>query len=214
LVACLVEAQLLVVLSDVDGLLQDGRPIERLEQLDHTHHALALGASRETTTGGMASKLAAARIVRHSGIPMIIANGTTPNVLLDILDGQPLGTLMTPPKARLKFRKWWIVFAARQSKGTVVIDAGAAEALLHRGKSLLPSGIREVHGRFHAGDPVTIVDEHRCEIAQGLSSFSSSDLLRIRGLRSDQIGKALGHTTADEAVHRDNLVLLRDLQRA
>ena len=212
LVACLVEAQLLVLLSDVDGLLEDGRLIGRIDDLNHRHHTIALGPSRETSTGGMASKLAAARIVRHAGIPMVIANGTRPDVLPDVLDGKPIGTLVAPPKARLKLRKWWVAFSARQSCGTVVIDAGAAEALLHRGKSLLASGIREVRGHFDAGDPITIVDEAQQEVARGLPNFSSSELVRIHGLKSEQIREVLGHKTQIEAVHRDNLVLTKDLQ--
>lgn len=212
LVACLIEAQLLVVLSDVDGLLEHGRVIERIEQLDPTHHALALGSSRETTMGGMASKLAAARIARHGGIPMVIANGTKPGVLLEILAGKAVGTLIVPPKTRLKFRKWWIAFSARHAKGVVVVDAGAAEALLNRGTSLLPSGIRAVQGRFHAGDPIAIVDEAKNEVARGLSNFSSRELGRIRGLNSRAIAGILGHKTAEEAVHRDSLVLSRELQ--
>lgn len=212
LVACVVEAQLLVILSDVDGVMQDGRRLERIDPLDHHHHALAMGTSRETTTGGMASKLSAARIVRHSGIPMVIANGTKPGVLLDILEGKPVGTLISPPPARLKFHHWWIAFALRQPKGIVVVDAGAAEALSNRGKSLLPSGIRAVQGRFHAGEPVAIRDPAGHEVARGLSNFSSSDLMRIRGLKSHQLGDVLGHRASAEAVHRDHLVLMRELE--
>jgi len=213
LVACVVEAQLLVILSDVDGLLERGRVIERIDQLDHAHHALALGASRETTTGGMASKLAAARIVRHSGIPMVIANGTTPGTLTEILAGRPIGTLIAPPKDRLQFHKWWIAFAARQPKGAVVIDQGAVEALVQRGKSLLASGVREVRGRFHAGDAVAIVDANGQTVARGLSNFSSGDLLQIRGFTSAQITEHLGAQRGAEVVHRDHLVLMNEIQR-
>jgi len=211
LVASLLQAQLLVMLSDIDGVLQDGQVIGRIEHLDHTHHAIALGPSREISTGGMSSKLAAARITRHAGIPMVIANGTKPGVLLDILDGKPMGTLIVPPKTRLKFRKWWIAFSTRSPQGAVVIDTGAAEALLARGKSLLASGIEEVQGRFHAGDPVMILDSTQHEIGRGISNFSSSDLARILGLKSGEIAGALGHKAPGEVVHRDNLVLTREL---
>lgn len=211
LVASLVCAQLLVILSDVDGLLQDGRLIERIDQLNHAHHALAMGASRETTTGGMASKLAAARIARHSGIPLVIANGTRPGVLLDILDGKPVGTLIAPPKRPMRFHKVWIAFSVRKPLGSVVVDAGAAEALRERGKSLLASGVKEVRGRFHAGEPIAILDEAQHEFARGLSNFSSSDLARIQGLRSDKIFEVLGHKMASEVVHRDNLVLTEEI---
>ncbi len=211
LVACLVQAQLLIMLSDVDGLLHHGRVIERLDHLNHTHQTLALGPSRETTTGGMASKLAAARIVRHSRIPLVIANGTTPGIVLDILAGRPVGTLIAPPEKTMKFRKWWIAFSMRTPLGHVLIDRGAAEALIHRGKSLLASGVREVRGRFHAGDAVAILDDAQQEIARGLSNFSSSDLSRIRGLSSHQIVELLGQKKVREVVHRDNLVLTQEL---
>lgn len=211
LVATLVRASLLVILSDVDGVLVDGRVVERLDTLDQTHRMLALGVSRETTTGGMASKLAAARIARHSGIPLVIANGTTPEVLPEILAGKPVGTLIAPPKRILRFHKLWIAFAARQPAGSVVIDAGAAEALRRQGKSLLASGVKEVTGRFHAGEAVAIVDEARREIARGLSNFSSGDLARIRGLKSDTIAEVLGPKAVAEVVHRNHLVLTEDL---
>lgn len=211
LVACLLEAQLLVILSDVDGVLEHGRLIERIEDLNHTPHALALGASRETTTGGMASKLAAARIVRHRGIPLVIANGTTPDILPKILDGKPVGTLIVPPQRTLKLHKVWIAFSARRPAGTVVVDDGAAEALLRRGKSLLASGVKAVRGQFHAGESIAIVDEAERDVGRGISNFSSSDLARIRGLKSQQVAEALGRRAADEVVHRDNLVLAPEL---
>ncbi|MBI3319627.1 MAG: glutamate 5-kinase, partial [Candidatus Omnitrophica bacterium] len=173
LVAQVIQAQLLVILTDVDGLLQDGRVIERVDRLTNHHEALALGASRDTTTGGMASKLAAARITRHSGIPLVIANGKTPGILQELLQGKPVGTLIAPPARALKFRKWWIAFSVRRPLGTVVIDDGAVEALLHRGRSLLASGIHEVHGRFVPGDPIAVVDKTQREVARGLSNFSS-----------------------------------------
>ena len=207
LVACLLEAQLLVILSDVDGVLERGRVIERIDDLNHTHHALALGTSRETTTGGMASKLAAARIVRHRGIPLVIANGTKPDVLPKILDGKPVGTLIVPPRRILKFHKVWIAFSARRPAGTVVVDAGAVEALLRRGKSLQARGVKTVRGQFHAGESIAILDEHDREVGRGISNFSSSDLARIRGLKSRQVAEALGRRAADDVVHRDHLVL-------
>ena len=212
LVACQLRAQLLVVLSDVDGLLEDGRVIARIDQLDQTHHALALGASRETSVGGMASKLAAARIARHGGVPMIIANGKHSTILSDILEGKPIGTLIAPPAARLEFRKWRIAFSMRKPLGSLVIDAGAVTAVVSGRKSLLPSGIRQVEGRFHAGDAITIMDEARQEVARGISNFSSSELARIRGLRTAQLAEALGHKPVkNEVVHRDHLVLTQDL---
>lgn len=212
LVACLVEAELLVILSDVDGLLHQGRVIERIDRLDQRHQTMVMGAaSRETTTGGMASKLAAARVAGHAGIPLVIANGTSPQALTDLLAGKPVGTLIAPPNTRLAFRKWWIAFSARKPLGRLSVDAGAATALLEGGKSLLASGVRAVDGRFHAGDSVMIVDPAGREIARGLSRYSSGDLLRIQGMRSDRIAQLLGGRAGREVVHRDNLVLTHGL---
>jgi len=160
----------------------------------------------------MASKLAAARIARHGGIPLVIANGTTPGVLPEILAGKPVGTLIAPPKRTMRFHKLWIAFAARRPAGSVVVDAGAAEALRRHGRSLLASGVTAVHGRFHAGEAVAIVDEAHQEIGRGLSNFSSGDLTRVRGLRSDTIAEVLGAKTAAEVVHRDHLVLTEALR--
>lgn len=212
LVAGVVRADMLIILSDVDGVLDHGRVIDRIDRIDSRHQALALGSSKETTTGGMASKLSAARIARHSGIPMVIANGRQPKVLRDILQGQPVGTLIAPPERAMKFRKWWLAFAMRKPLGSVVIDAGAAEALRRGGRSLLPSGITAVRGRFHAGDPIAIINDADDEIARGVASFSSSELARIRGLRSQAIADALGRRAPAEAVHRDQLVVTEELE--
>lgn len=211
LVACAVQAQLLVVLTDVDGVLEHGKPIGRIDELNAHHQTIALGSPKEISTGGMASKLAAARIVRHAGIPMVIANGAKAGVLLDVIEGKPVGTLIAPPSTRLKSHKWWIAFAMRRALGTVEIDTGAAQAL-RGGKSLLASGIREVQGRFHAGDPIAVVDERRREVARGVSNFSSGDLGRIRGLKSEAIRQLLGAQTPAEVVHRDKLVLTTEWQ--
>lgn len=200
LVACAVGAQLLVVLSDVDGVLEHGKPIGRIDELNSHHQAIALGASKEISTGGMASKLAAARIVRHAGIPMVIANGTKAGVLLDIMEGKPVGTLIAPPSTRLKSHKWWIAFAMRRASGAVRIGSGAAQTL-HGGRGLLASGIREVRGRFHAGDPVAILDGRGREVARGVSKFSSDALKGLLGARPQA-----------EVVPRNKLVLTAEWQ--
>ena len=210
LVASAVDAQLFVILSDVDGFFQDGKLIERVETLSQLSPAAGVG-ERQTTKGGMASKLEAARIVGHSGIPMIIANGTTPSVLSDLLAGKPLGTLFVPPRNRLTARKWWIAFALRQPKGAVVVDEGAAEALLTKGKSLLASGVREVRGRFEMGAFVSVTNEAGAELARGVSNFSSSELLRVRGMNSAEAARTLGHASVREVIHRDHLVLAQEL---
>ena len=208
LVAVAVDAQLLVALSDVDGVLQDGKVLERVDL--SAHGVLDHGGKRQTTKGGMSSKLDAARIAGHSGIPMVIANGTRPGVLEDVLAGKPVGTLCVPPRTRLASRKWWIAFSLRQPKGTLVVDAGAAEALLEKGKSLLASGVQNVQGEFGAGEFVTLTDGAGHELARGVCNFSSSELARVRGMKSAEIAKVLGRTRVPEVVHRDDLVLARD----
>ncbi len=213
LVAAAIDAHLLVILSDVDGFLQDGKPLERVEPLSRLQSGVLRGPKRQVTKGGMASKLEAARIVGHSGIPMIIANGTRSGVLTQILSGRSVGTLFAPPRTRLTSRKWWIAYALREPRGTVVVDAGSAEALTEQGKSLLASGVRGIRGRFDAGAFVALADETGEEFARGVSNFSSSDLLRIRGLRSTKAARVLGQHRALEVIHRDHLVLAKELRQ-
>lgn len=213
LVACAVDAQVLVILSDVEGLLQGGKVVERVESLSQAQRSIIQGSKRQTTKGGMDSKLEAARIVGHSGIPMIIAHGQQPSVIKQILAGESIGTLFVPPRSRLTSKKWWIAFALRKPKGSVIVDGGAAAALLDQGKSLLPSGVSDVRGRFDAGAFVAVVDEKGGEIARGVSGISSADLLRIRGKSSAESAKMLGWPGPKEVIHRDHLVLLKELQR-
>jgi glutamate 5-kinase len=214
LVAVAVDAQLLVLLSDVEGFLQNGQVVTRVESPNQvrqeTLHASGL---RQTTKGGMASKLEAARIVGHNGIPMVIASGHRSSVLLDLLAGKAVGTLFVPPRNRLTERKWWLAFALRRPKGQIIVDAGAADALMERGKSLLASGIVQVQGRFEAGEFVAIVDGDQQELARGVTNFSSSELLRIRGLKSGEAAALLGQARVREVVHRDHLVLSREYHR-
>jgi len=211
LVAAAVDAQLLVILTDVDGFLQDGKPLERVETVSAHERLVARTTRRQTTRGGMASKLEAANIAGHSGIPMVIANGTRPGVLTDLLAGRSIGTLFVPPRNRLTARKWWIAFALRQPNGTLTVDDGAARALTEQGKSLLASGVRDVTGRFEAGAFVTVTDAAGTEVARGVCNFSSSELLRVRGMSSAEAARVLGHAKAQEVIHRDRLVLAREL---
>ena len=212
LVASAVDAQLLILLSDVEGLLHNGQVVTRIESLDQVAQApVHGGTSRQTTKGGMTSKLAAARIVGHNGIPMVIANGTRPSVLTDLLAGKPVGTLFVPPRNRLTQRKWWLAFALRHPKGEIVVDDGAAAALLERGKSLLASGVVQVQGRFEAGAFVAITDRAHTELARGVTKFSSSELMRIRGMKSAEAAATLGQAHVRDVVHRNHLVLTREM---
>jgi len=210
LVASAVDAQLLVILSDVDGLMQGGAVLERVDALDQLRTEPSRGV-RQTTKGGIVSKLEAARIAGHSGIPMVIANGTRARVLTDLLAGAPIGTLFVPPKSRLHPRRSRIAFALRQPKGRIVIDAGAADAIVAKGRSLLASGVTGVEGEFAAGDFVSVTDPAGSELARGVSNYASSELLRVRGLKSPDIAKTLGQSKAPEVVHRDHLVLAREV---
>lgn len=198
LVACAVDSQLLILLTDVDGVLQDGKPMARIETARSLSQVTIHRTKRQTTKGGMSSKVEAARIVGHSGMPMVVANGTTPGVLGKILAGQGVGTLFVPPQNRLTAKRWWIAFGLRQPKGTVVVDAGAVAAL-HRGKSLLFPGVQAVRGAFEAGQVVALVDEAGREVARGVSNVSATELDRARGQRKG------------EAIHRDHLVLAREV---
>ena len=213
LVAAAVDAQLLVILSDVDGFLQNGKPLDRVESLQalQGHIDGTRSPKRHTTKGGMSSKLEAARIVGHSGIPMVIANGLAPSVLTKLLGGQSIGTLFVPPRNRLTSKKWWIAFALRRPKGMVLVDSGAAEALAERHTSLLASGVQAVKGPFEAGAFVAVADSAGRELARGVCNYSSADLAEIRGLRSAEIAKRLGTSRVPEVIHRDHLVLTREL---
>ncbi|MDP3722115.1 MAG: glutamate 5-kinase [Candidatus Omnitrophota bacterium] len=212
LVAATIDAHLLVLLSDVDGLLHNGRPVERVEAAARLPSVSLHERRRHTTKGGMASKLEAARIVGHSGIPMIIANGTRPSVVTQLLAGEPTGTLFVPPRQRLTSRKWWLAFALRHPKGTLIVDEGAGKALSERGKSLLASGVLEVKGRFDAGSCVAVIDQGGTALARGIANFSSGEIARVRGLHSAEAAQRLGQPRAREVIHRDQLVLTRELQ--
>jgi glutamate 5-kinase len=212
LVAAAVDAQLLLILSDVDGVLQNGRVVDRVEAPNQLAGAVQASA-RHTTKGGMRSKLEAAQIAGHSGIPVIVANGATAGIVDDVLSGLPVGTLFVPPRTRLNARKWWIAFALRRPAGTVVIDDGAAAAVLDQGKSLLASGVRDVRGRFDAGTFVAVTDMRGAELARGVSNYSSADLARVRGLTSQEAARRLGQARGREVIHRDHLVLSRELER-
>ncbi len=211
LVAAAVDAQLLIILSDVDGFLHNGHVVAQVETLSHLRASVLDRGGRSTTKGGMTSKLEAARIAGHSGIATVIANGTRPTVLGQLLAGESVGTLFVPPRSRLTPKKWWIAFSLRQPKGVVTIDAGAAEALLERGKSLLASGIQEVKGQFEVGECLAVCNEQGSEVARGLSNFSSGELRRIQVMKSAEAARTLGQQRPRAVIHRDHLVLAKEI---
>lgn len=155
----------------------------------------------------MYSKLLAAQRAVNHGIIVHIISGRKGGLLKAHIDGKECGTLFQPKKEKLSSRKGWIAYGSR-SKGTIVIDDGAIKALTQGGKSLLPSGIITVEGNFEIGDAVYCVDSDGNRIAKGLMNYSSSEINRIKGKRTTEIEKILGYKYSDEAIHRDNLVLL------
>ena len=215
LVATLVEADLLVILSDVAGLYaQDPRahpqaPLVPLLHADADSGEFSVGPSAGPLgTGGMAAKLAAARKASAAGIPTFIADGRHVGVLPALFDPQQqVGTLLVPSRDRLTSRKHWIAYTLHAA-GAIVVDDGAYQALREQGRSLLPSGVHEVQGTFAPGDCVRCVRRDGREFARGLVNYGSVDLQRIKGLHSNRIEEVLGYKIKDEVIHRDDLALL------
>jgi glutamate 5-kinase len=213
-VALLVDADVAVILSDVEGLYtadprQDPHAslIPLVESITEDIERLAGGSVSFEGTGGMATKIRAAKMATAYGIATLILNGATPGLLGDVFEGKAGGTFFTPRPRKLNSRKHWIAFTLR-AKGQLVLDAGAIEALTRRGKSLLASGIREVIGDFVPGDALTCLDEQGKEIAKGLVNFSSDSLKLIKGRKTTEIQAILGATEYEEVIHRDNMVIL------
>jgi glutamate 5-kinase len=208
----LVEADALVILTDVDGLY-DGDPragatlIPEVRDIDKEAVGVAGGSGGTIGTGGMASKVEAARIAGRFGVVTLVASGRREHPVTSLIDGAGDGTIFLPSVTRLQSRKHWIAYALKPA-GSIIVDAGARRALVDGKKSLLPSGIKRVGGRFGAGDAVSIVDESGAEFARGLCAFDADEVERIAGKRSSEIAAALGYAAAEEVVHRDDLVLL------
>ncbi|MGH7367209.1 MAG: glutamate 5-kinase [Candidatus Rokuibacteriota bacterium] len=214
LVAHLIDADLLVLLTDVDGLYTGdprrdpaARRLETVEAVTDDIQKMVFDASGAVSVGGMSTKLEAAQKAGASGIPMVIASGREPGTLPRLLKGEPVGTYFQPRDDRLAARKRWIAFAV-PPQGRLMVDAGAKKALTERGTSLLPSGLVEVDGEFHAGAVVALIQLDGQEFARGLVNYDARELRRIRGAKTKDIEKALGYKAFDEVVHRDNLVIL------
>jgi glutamate 5-kinase len=221
LVAPLVSADLLVLLSDVAGLLdRDGNRVPVVRDVEREAlplvgaaptsaiHGTGTGATRESVgSGGMASKLEAARRGALAGAAVVIADARAPGTLDDILAGKDVGTLVLPEPDKLGARKHWILFTLRP-RGVLIVDAGAARALEARGGSLLAVGVLGVRGAFGAGDAVQIVDATGREIARGLAALSAIDVVRIAGKKGADVEAIVGRAI-DAVVHRDDLVVLR-----
>ncbi|MDX9702790.1 MAG: glutamate 5-kinase [Candidatus Auribacterota bacterium] len=214
LVSNLIQADLLINLTSVDGLMekaQDGtlHPTKIIHQLVGVPKSAMSHSTRATSklgSGGMNAKLQAAKILTTAGEFMVIANGRKENILEKILSGEEIGTLFVPTKARMDSRKRWIAFF-HQSKGKIIIDHGAQNALILNGKSLLPSGIKDVKGSFDMGDIVLIYNEDGEEIGKGLVNYSHTDVKKIAGHHTKEIDLLLGDRSYDEVIHRNNLVI-------
>lgn len=213
LVATLLGAPLLVLLSDVEGLF-DRHPSEpgativaHVPRIDASIAGLADDRLGGLSKGGMASKIAAARMVTEAGGSCIVASGRDDGVLARICGGEPVGTLFTGRAETMPAWKRWLGWSA-DTRGTIVIDPGARDAVVAGGRSLLAAGIREVDGEFAAGDVVALVGDERRVFARGLVNYAAGDLRRIAGLRTERIAAVLGSTPYDEVVHRDNLAVI------
>jgi glutamate 5-kinase len=218
MVANLLPASLLVLLSDVEGLF-DGHPSKPESQLipnvtdlpeairAFQQQAAVQAGPNYLSKGGMSSKLEAARLATLAGGNVIIANGRRPNVLVDILSGGQVGTLILPHGPAVASRKRWIGLTA-QPCGKLILDTGAQRAIADRGRSLLAVGISAVEGSFRKGDVVALCREDGSELARGLSNYGSEELNRIAGQPTERILELLGHRPHDEVVHRDNLALV------
>ena len=208
LVTNLIKADLLLILSDVDGFYDNsGQLINTISSITPELREMAGNEGSALSVGGMATKLRAAEIVTGAGEVMVIANGQKPDVITRVIQGCDEGTIFLPRSDKMSGKKRWIAYSI-PCRGTIKVDAGAKLALAERGKSLLPSGITNVSGDFEFGDAIRCVDGENREFARGLTNYSAEEVDMIKGRRTDQIETLLGHMYYDEVIHRDNLVIL------
>jgi glutamate 5-kinase len=209
-------ADLLIILTDVDGLYTErpvpGRPkpklIDVVDRITPEIEAIAEGSDGRYGRGGMITKLQAARSAARSGAATVLCNGSKAEIIEQVASGEAVGTLF-PARERLASRKHWLAFTTR-TRGTLVLDEGACKALRQGGRSLLPAGIDEVKGEFGVGDSVACVDDGGREVARGLVAYTAPEVARIKGLATSEIPRVLGYSNGDEVIHRDDLVLLED----
>lgn len=215
LVAGIVDADLVIILSDVDGLYTanpqthpDAVIVPEVAEITPEIEASAGGVGSARGTGGMATKIQAAKAATSSGIHLVIASGTEKNAITRVLQGEELGTLFVSRENRLQFRKRWLAFGAKIA-GSIVVDDGCAKAIRKAGGcSILPAGVFAVQGEFLPGSTVSVIDKDAHELARGLAHYSSAELEQIKGCNSGEIANILGHKNFDEVIHRDDLVIL------
>ncbi len=214
LVASLLEARRLVILSDINGLYTDDPQKNKNASLIHCVNEItpevkdyAKGTGTIDSTGGMYSKVIAAKMAVENGIMVNILSGRESGLILSLINGGNVGTTFMPKEKKFGARKGWIAYGIR-AKGSMVIDDGAVDALINKGKSLLPSGIKSFEGVFDRGDAVNCVNVNGKKIAKGLIDYSATELIKIIGKKTSQIEKLLGYKYSDEVIHRDNMTLV------
>jgi len=208
LVTHMLQAGLLIILSNIDGLYNNkGILIHNVPRITKEVEDWAGHKKSKLGTGGMLSKILAARIVSRAGEGMVIANGKKKNIIIDIFNGKAEGTFFEPAGKEIAEKKRWLAYFTK-TKGSIAVDTGAYEALVNKGKSLLATGIIGVKGEFKAGDAVAIVYSEWAEFARGLVNYDNKEIMKIKGLKTSEIHRALGYKTYDEVIHRNNIVIL------
>ena len=214
LVISLIEGDLLILLTNIDGLFsgdpnknKDVKLLSLIKEVNGDIEKYAGKTYGKTTTGGMVTKIQAVKSAAAFGVPTIIANGKVPANISGIFDGKNIGTFFLPSLEKLTGRKHWIAYALKPL-GKIFIDDGAKKAITDSGKSLLPSGIKSVEGDFDIGELVVCVDSDDKEVARGLTSYSASDIKKLAGQKTSNIQKILGYKYSDEIINRDDLVVL------
>ena len=214
MVANLVDADLLAILGEVEGLFTadphldpSARLVPSVEALDAEIQAMGGASWDDIGRGGMAAKLEAARLATASGVNVVIASGLEREVLTRLASGEHIGTFFPATSTKMESRKRWML-SGLSTRGEIVVDDGARNVLLHQNRSLLPAGVKEVRGSFKRGDIVSILSTDGSQIAAGITDYNSDDLARIKGEHSKHIDELLGHHYGDEVVHRNNMVIL------
>jgi glutamate 5-kinase len=214
MVANLIDADLLLILTDTAGLHTadphrnpDARLIPQVDKIDAGIERLALDTAGTLGTGGMTTKVEAAKLATASGVTVIIADGREPDIIPRVAAGESIGTRFSPAATRLESRQRWML-SGLSTRGKLIVDSGAALALKKQKRSLLAAGIKQLEGTFHRGDIVNIHDPEGVRIACGITNYSSADIEIMKGVHSRQIATLLGHDYGSEVVHRNNLVVL------
>lgn len=214
MVASIVDADVVIILSDVNGVYTanpqkdaNAKLIDEISDITLDIENLAGGPGSLCGTGGMYTKIQAAKIAVNSGVLMVIASGALDGVVREILNGDKIGTLFSSKENKLQIRKKWLAFGAR-IKGSITVDNGCEKAIINTGSSLLPAGIIDVEGDFEEGETIKVFSQSGREIARGIVNYNAIDIKQIKGIRTSEVISILGCKNYDEVVHRDNLVLM------